>query len=196
MLVFIMMAASLLFAGEVYAAERAMWVWGMSEEIVLDDPAGSRAEFFSFCEAPHGDASKAVTIIYFSSSAGGIDLISSFPEELRGFLAAAHSRGLRVDCLTGDKSWATPTRFIDETWIGRIKGEEKCDAILAFNTGASFGAERFDGIHYDVEPHGLSYSRGDDYDWDNNNALIWTEYLALLDSCQAKVDTYNASPLA
>ena len=191
-LVFVMMAASLLFAGEVYAAERAMWVWGMSEEIVLDDPAGSRAEFFSFCEAPHGDPSKAITVIFFSGTAGGMDLIGSFPEELRGFLAAAHSRGLRVDCLDGDKSWATPTRLVEEAWVGRIKGEERCDEILAFNTGGSSDAERFDGIHYDVEPHGLRYLRGDDYDWDNDNVVIWVQYLALLESCQAKVDTYNA----
>lgn len=180
-----LVAASWLLAGQVYAAERAMWVWSMSEDIVLDDPPGSRAEFFNFCDSPHGNSNKKVTIVYLSSTSLSKDLVSSYPEELRGFLAAAHSRGLKVECLDGDKSWATPEN--------RNKGESRCDEILNFNKGSASDTERFDGIHYDVEPHGLHYSKGDSYDWDVDNAVIWPQYLTLLTNCQAKVNTYNAS---
>jgi len=189
MVLVIAMATSGL-AGEVYA-ERAMWVWGMADNIVLDDPEGSRAEFFTFCDAPHSNTDKAITTVYLSGTAGGKDLVTSFAEELRGFLSAAHARGLRIECLDGDKYWALP----DFLGVGdnRARGEARIDEILAFNAAGSQDAERFDGIHYDVEPHGLSYSRGDDYDWDADNAFIWSEYLVLLGNCRGKIDAYNAS---
>lgn len=174
-----------MLAGEVYAAERAVWVWNMANDIVLDDPPGSRATFFGFCDAPHGDPEKAVTIVYLSDTARGRDLVSSFAEELRGFLAAAHARGLTVECLTGDKYWTTPEH--------REDGEARCDAILAFNAAGSSDAERFDGIHYDVEPQGLRFDRGDDYDWDAHNATLWSQYLTLLDYCQTQVNAYNTT---
>jgi len=189
----ILAASWLLAAQPAYAADRALWVWSMAEKIVLDSPAGSKAEFFNFCDSPlGGDSSKKVTVVYLSSTSLSKDLISSYPEEVRGFLAAAHSRGLKVECLDGSKKWATPPGSNDDP-PGRKAGENRCDIILNFNKGGASDTERFDGIHYDVEPHGLYYNKGDSYDWDADNAVIWEQYLTLLTNCQAKVDAYNAS---
>jgi len=182
-LVFLTLMISAVFASPAFA-ERAMWVWSMADDIVLDSPAGSRTAFFNFCAAPHGDGTKAITTIYLSGNAAGKDLVVNYASQLRNFLSAAHSRGLKVECLQGDKYWATPDY--------RANGEARCDAIINFNKGGSAN-QRFDGIHYDVEPHGLHYDRGDTYDWDADNAVIWPQYLTLLENCQSKVNTYNAT---
>jgi len=166
-------------------AERAMWVWSMADDIVLDSPSGSRAVFFDFCANPHGDSSKAITTIYLSGAAPGKDLVKDYQTELRAFMADAHSRGLKIECLEGYKYWATPEY--------RSDGQVRCQEIIDYNVACSSDSQRFDGIHYDVEPYLLRYSNGDPYDWDSDNATVWAEYLALLDSCQGKVNTYNAS---
>jgi len=167
------------------APDRAVWVWSMADDIVLDSPGGSRAAFFDFCAQPHGNDDRAVTTAYLSGSVYSLDLVKNYATQLRAFLADAHSRGLKIECLEGDKSWATPE--------GRANGQTRCGEILAFNTNSPSDAERFDGIHYDVEPHGLHYSKGDSYDWDADNAVIWSEYLTLLENCQTGVNTYNAT---
>jgi hypothetical protein len=166
-------------------AERAVWVWSMADDIVFDSPSGSRSDFFTFCAAPHGDATKAITTVYLSGSVYDLDLVVDNAATLRNFLVAAHDEGLKVECLEGDKSWATPE--------GRSTGETRVDQIIAFNQGGTLDTQRFDGIHYDVEPYLLRYDEGDDYDWDADNAVIWSTYLAFLDTCQAKVDVYNLS---
>lgn len=170
---------------DVFAQERAIWVWSMADDIVLDEPAGSRAVFFSFCSAPHGDSSKAIKTIYLSGNVPGKDLVKNYPQQLRNFLADAHSRGFKVECLQGDKLWATPEY--------RADSERRCDEILDFNRAGSSDSERFDGIHYDVEPYLLRYSKGDSYDWDADNPTIWSQYLTLLSNCQSKVKNYNSS---
>jgi len=170
------------------APERAVWVWSMADDIVLDSPGGSRADFFNFCATPHGNDDRAVTRVYLSAGVPGKDLVNNYVSDLRSFIADADSRGLKVECLTGDKYWATPEY--------RIAGEDRCDDILDYNSNCSTDSQRFKGIHYDVEPHGLHYSRGDPYDWDADNATLWTQYLTLLENCQTKVNTYNGGHTA
>ena len=165
--------------------KRAMWVWSMSDDLVLDSPAGSRTVFFNFCAAPHGNDDRSVTTVYLSGSVYGLDLVNDHAPQLRNFLADAHSRGLKVECLEGDPSWALPG--------SRINGETRCDEILAFNNSSPSDDERFDGLHFDVEPHGLRHDRGYLYDWHQDNAAIWSEYIALLECCQGEVDNYNTT---
>jgi hypothetical protein len=178
------MADLLTLAGEVYAAERAIWVWGMAKDIVLNSTA--KTDFFNFCAAPKGDATKAVTVVFLDAKPYGENLMgATYAAQLRQFLVDAHSIGMKVEFLSGDKAWALAEyRSIGETLI---------DEVTAFNLGGT-SSQRFDGIHYDVEPYLLRAKQDSDpLDWEYDKGLIWSEYLTLLTNCQTRVNTYNTS---
>lgn len=184
-LVFAMTAAAFgLLAGEAYA-ERAMWVWGMADDIVLNTN-NAQTDFFNFCAAPHGNSANAITLIFMDAKPYGFNLLTyNSGATLRSFLSAAHTRGIKVEFLSGDKSWATPE--------GRATGENLIDEVTTFNLGGT-SAQRFDGIQYDVEPYLLrSKTDSDAYDWDYDRGLIWGSYLTLLTNCQTKINNYNTA---
>jgi len=62
---------------------------------------------------------------------------------------------------------------------GLQDGKGLCDVILGFNRAGTTPAQRFDGIHYDVE-HDAWYT-----------GSRWPRYLDLISYCQAQVNTYN-----
>jgi hypothetical protein len=77
-----------------------------------------------------------------------------------------------LDALAGTHKWV-------ETDEGLQDGKDLCDAILAFNRAGAAPAERFDGIHYDVEHD----------DW--FTGTHWPRFIELITYCQAQVDVYN-----
>jgi hypothetical protein len=92
---------------------------------------------------------------------------------IQAFLTAAHAKGeIRVEALAGTHEWV-------ESDAGLQDGRDLCDAILDFNRAGAPPAERFDGIHFDVEHD----------DW--YAGTRWFRYLDLITYCQAQVDTYN-----
>jgi hypothetical protein len=130
---------------------RALWIWGESRELLKGGGSGetgtetaAQRAFFRFIAAPHGRADRAITTLYL----GGIrrEALSSPAgvAEVRGFLTACHRRGLNVEFLCGDSSWARAERHDDA--LGHLR------AVLAYNRAAG-AAARFDGFQYDVEPY-------------------------------------------
>ncbi|MFH1753161.1 MAG: hypothetical protein ABH875_03165, partial [Candidatus Omnitrophota bacterium] len=140
----LLLFSSLLSSYAYAVPERAIYVRSMADDIVLDDPAGTRSAFFDFCDAPHGDPSYKISTIYIASSVFGRDLLLDprYSGALRSFISEAHGRGFKVECLETNKYWATP----EDSHLG----VERCAAILAFNAEAiqsGEGAGYFDGIH-------------------------------------------------
>ncbi|MCU4742795.1 hypothetical protein [Natronoglomus mannanivorans] len=106
----------------------AIYVWGFADELVTQDDAAER--FFERMEADGYDT------VYLSVHV----IEATSDDELSSFLTEAHDRGLEVEALIG------------------LLGADSMDAaeyhteeILAYNAEKS-GDERFDGIHYDLEP--------------------------------------------
>ncbi|MEI8175513.1 MAG: fibronectin type III domain-containing protein [Candidatus Omnitrophota bacterium] len=186
-LAILLVGASWLMCADLHAADRAMWVWSMSENIVRDDPLGSQSDFFSFCDGPHDNPVNKIRTIYFSKTAGDHDVLALYPQEVRAFIKTAHSRGFKVMCLAGDRHWATPEK--------RAIGEAECDSILTFIKGTVNASERFDGINYDVEPYLLLTAWGDTYNWETpaDYNKIWPEYIALMTNCAAKIKAFNTA---
>lgn len=186
-LVLVLMAATWLLAKEAYA-ERAIWVWGMAKDIVLD--ATAKTDFFNFCDAPKGDATKAIGLVFLDAKPYGFNLMTyNSGTNLRNFLNEAHTRArpIKIEFLSGDKLWATPEH--------RAEGETLMGDVLTFNTGTTDANKRFDGIQYDVEPYLLdSKKNGDPLDWNYDQSFIWSTYLTFLTNCQAKINTYNSNP--
>jgi len=177
---------SLVFVCNSVYASRAMWVWNTSQvNDIIRDVGSARSAFFDFCANPPGsDDSNAIpgnpekiSTIYLDaySYVSGSALNKTY---LRSFLTDAHNAGISVEYLDGDAQWTASDS-------GQAEGEQHCQEALEFNSGSSDAAQRFDGIHYDVEPWNLS-------DWDSKISNYWSRYKLLLGNCQDKVNGYNS----
>lgn len=172
--------------GEVatFGANRAIWVWSMADPIVMDD--AERLEFFSFLAAPHGDPNAAINVAFMSMTE---ELIDQHPQRVKEFLADAHSRGVTVDYLTGDPTWALSmiNPLTDESY--NQPSFELLTKVLAFNSSTSNPLERFDGFQQDTEPYVLE----DPLDWDvqADRDVIWAQYVETVDDWQLMVDAHN-----
>jgi len=119
-------------SAETAKLSRGMWMWeGERARRAIED-AAARGVFFDFCEAPHGERSARVDLVYLETR-------DSYREgELRAFLAVAHERGLKVEFLYADRDWQGDHLAV---------AKEACFRCLeAFNPPGAEG-ERFDGIH-------------------------------------------------
>ncbi len=159
---------------------RSMWVWGSSASII--EYPSTRENFFNFCENPPGyDDPNAIegfphqiNLVYLSANYH-MSGDSVKRATLHDFLKEAHSKGIRVEYLGGDASWATSNQE---------SGKERINSFYAFNSEAKDSTEKFDGAQYDVEPYLLS-------GWSDANQKmeIWNGYIELMTYCQAKVDS-------
>ena len=116
---------------------RALWLW---DPIPLLDDARASAEFFDFCERQR--IGVVWTQIRTSTPAGNRRL--DRPSQWQRFLAAAHRRDMKVHALDGDPHFALREQHLIPLSI--------VEAIVAYNAAAG-PSERFDGIHFDNEPH-------------------------------------------
>ena len=172
-----------------YAADRALWVWGMSHEIVNDDRPEDRNDFYSFVAAPHGNTNAAIRTIFLCADHG---VVTNYPTRLQEFIADAHSRGLKIEYLTGAPLWALTITNPVTGDPYHIPGTHELIDVLQYNATAR-PEERFDGIQYDVEPYLLRRENGHPYDWGNPDdcALIWEQYITMLKRWQAMCDEHN-----
>jgi len=141
---------------------RSMWVWGESDEAVTNLTA--RDELLDFCDNPY--VYPLYGQVRFLWPAISIDYLTTHTADVRSFLSDAHSRGISVHFLAGDPSWIEPAnRHIPLGVIG---------SVLTFNN-TGLPNERFDGVQFDIEPHGHP-------DWGSDMAGVWADYIATLDA--------------
>jgi hypothetical protein len=156
------------------AEDRGMWLW--KADSAIQNLGNARSTLFAFCAAPHGTtaispftgAAKPVNVLYLYCHAY-INGNSTQLSQLRGFLSAAHSAGLKVHYLDGAPDWAT---------TGKAYAESYLNYALSFNTHSTSAAEKFDGIQYDVEPYLLT-------GWFSQT--IWDSFAGLLTDCENAV---------
>lgn len=127
----------------------AMWVY--ETDAIVSDPK-AQSELFSFC------AQRRIVDLFWQTRFTPVSAASRFgpllipdAQALRRFIHAATGHGLRIHALSGDPSFTLPDKH--ERAIFRV------DAILAFNRDAE-PSERFSGVHFDIEPHGLKEWKG------------------------------------
>jgi hypothetical protein len=120
------------------------------------------------------DGDGRTTLLDFCRRQGITDLFLQLPDtplhHLAGLLTALHAQGVRVHALDGEPRNALPDRH--EHQLARLR------AVLAHNAGAP-AAQRFDGIHLDIEPHllpGFASAR---------KPALLRSYLALLQRARA-----------
>ena len=172
-------------------ADRAMWVWSMADDIVMEQNIYDRDNFFSFVSAPHGDPDAAITTLFMCIPSS---TIQTYPARVAEFISDAHSRNLNIEFLSGDVVWAlTETNPATGTPYNQPATDE-VQLITDFNS-AHASNERFDGIQMDVEPYLMSQDKGHPYNWSQHDdrAIIWTQYIDSITLWQNMVYTHNTS---
>lgn len=167
-----------------HAAPRTMWLWKLDE---LLEQETAREALFDLC-AREGIEQLWVQISYKvdplsvqiasvngKSNAARVQL--RHEEQLRRFLSAAHRTRLQVHALDGDPEHCVRAKH--SVPLGVV------DAIIAFNQ-ASPPDQRFDGIHFDNEPHAL-------LGWHDRTRRekMLKEFLDLNTECQRRVRTQS-----
>lgn len=162
---------------------KAMWVWHTPEMVRMD--ASQRAAFFEFCQQ-EGIVQLWMQLLYVFETP--VDLGPPKPgdaktkktrgvvraqESLRTFIRDAHHAGLEMYGLDGYPEFVQKEYHHCPLAI--------VDAVIAFNQ-ESDPDERFDGVHFDNEPHLLIGWA----DW-NRRRQILKEFLDLLTECQKRI---------
>jgi|GEM_PF-6872996 len=137
-------------------------------------------EVFEFCAQPHGRSDRSIQTLYISPYLehphGDYRYLERHPEDFAQFLRAAHYHGFKVEYLSSIG--------------GLINDHEKTvtlselDMLLNYNK-ARPQAERWDGIHYDIEPHTFA-------EWKIDEAAIWARNRSFFQEARAKIDAYVA----
>ena len=135
------------------AAPRTMWLWNLDEFLDKED---AREGLFDLC-AHEGIEQLWAQVSYKIdplsvqvAAANGKTVAASVTlrreDQLRHFLSAAHRARLQVHALDGDPEHCVRAKH--SIPLGVV------EAIIAFNQ-ASSPDQRFDGLHFDNEPHAL-----------------------------------------
>jgi Carbohydrate binding domain 30 len=148
---------------------RGLWVWKTAE---LLDPSntGGLDRFFGFCAAQ--SVNQVFLSVEFQKQPGESKdpLVLKNAAEIRAFLERAHSVGMEVGALAGTPEWATEGRHSEA--LGVI------DAVAAFNA-AGPAPQRFDGVHFDVEPYSLVGYADPQF-----RPQLFKEFLEMVEQCR------------
>ncbi|MDX9703778.1 MAG: sugar-binding protein [Candidatus Auribacterota bacterium] len=129
------------------AGSRSVWVWGNAYKMLQD--ASKKRDFLDFLKKPH-DISEPITNVYLDCSRTYL-INDNYKKKLADFITAAHEQGVCVQFLAGDPAWAYQNRTV----ISIIEAMAKYNAEVPPQA-------RFDGIHFDIEPHTMPIWGRDD----------------------------------
>ena len=159
-------------------SKRALYIWDMGVKLVRS--ADDRRDFFSFVSAPNSNDDAEINTIFLCLESNEFNDEIDFNDEdfeiMRSFIAEAHSRGFEIQYLSGDPSWARAEN--------RADAEAHIQKVITYNSTVSNNRDKFDGIHFDIEPHLLD-------DWGSNKSAIWQAYISNLTYFQSLVDNHN-----
>lgn len=129
---------------------RYTWMWNAA------DIVSQQNSILSFCRRHRVN----VLFLMFSNSVTD--------PQYRFFIKAATSLGMYVHALNGDKRWALSSYYpAIQTFLDRIK----------LYNDASLPEEQFTGVHFDIEPHTLTFSQGDPANWSTQRDQIVSEWM-------------------
>lgn len=119
-----------------------MWLWE-SPKVLLD--AEARAGLFAFCACQGIDTLWMQVALARERAADGTPVLQH-AAAWRTLLREAHAAGLSVEALEGAPAYALKAHHGEALAV--------VDAVVAFSKEAP-REERFDGLHFDIEPHAL-----------------------------------------
>ena len=147
--------------------------------------AAYRATLVRKLRAPWGGAFPAFTRIWLGVTPA---ILVDRPANVRALLAELARAGIAVELLAGEAAWLLSD-------ADAATAVALCEMVAAFNRGGGASGGRFDGVHYDIEPHTLpdwaaaeTAARGTDpYNDEYEDRLI-----GILAACRAALNPLGA----
>ncbi len=185
---------------------RAMWVWSETPgaKEIVENIGGAQDELLQFAAAPHGQSKRALNRLFLEARGhSNVDrwataravtydplLDASKQADLRNFLRRAHKQGVAVEYLDGQGIWVATDALAEVP-------KQICRDIVTFNKTTNDVAERFDGVHFDIEPHTVREGPYAGQWWENRleggyNAEWTQRWKDIMNSCRASFDAYEA----
>ncbi|XP_004347706.2 hypothetical protein CAOG_04955 [Capsaspora owczarzaki ATCC 30864] len=157
------------------ATTRAMWVWESWSTLQVKENV---APFLDFFQRPFGHTEYAYNRILLSPGAAALVTDQA---ALRYFISQAHLRGIAVEYLDGQNTWAQDG--------GKAVAKALCNTVLSFNTGTTTQEDDFDGIHLDIEPHtlGAIWRQNTGAGKDEYNDNLEDNIMEVYASCRASI---------
>ena len=121
---------------------RPMWLWD-TPKVLLDGRA--RAELLAFCACQGIDGLWMQVALERERAADGTPVLQH-AAAWRTLLREAHAAGLTVEALEGAPIYALKPHHGEALAV--------VDAVVTFSKAAT-ERDGFDGLHFDIEPHGL-----------------------------------------
>lgn len=139
------------------AGDRATWLW--NPWMIVSDEAGTLA----FLE------SKQLNKVY-------VQIDRDIPAGVyRGFIEKAYAKGMRIYALDGAPAWVASKGYTSQNQLMNWLGQ--------YQTGST-AAQKFAGVHLDVEPYLYS-------GWNTNRAATIKSYQALLQRANTSTASLN-----
>jgi hypothetical protein len=183
---------------------RAMWLWSETPDArsILENREGAQDKLFAFMSAPHGQDSRSINRLYFEARnhsheqrMSALRTVTFDPvgdpdhrPALRAFLKRAHAQGVQVEYLDGQAIW-----LASDDNAGAP--QTVCRDVVEFNQMTDDPGERFDGVHFDIEPHTVTSGpyggRWFDDRLPNGYNRRWTaRWQQIFEACRLTFDAY------
>ncbi|MFW5967860.1 MAG: hypothetical protein ACOCV2_10095, partial [Persicimonas sp.] len=193
-------ADSFLDANDVYG----LWLWSETPDIetILNDEA-EQDDLLSFLSEPHGKEKRAINRLFLEARDYSVEnrweevrdihydplTEDDGQKSLRSFISRAKDEGMGVEYLDGQAIWLATDENAEAA-------KEVCRDVTAFNEGTDDETERFDGVHFDIEPHTVQEGPYAGQWWedpmeDGYNAEWTKRWEDILDSCRNTLDDYE-----
>ena len=177
----VLAVCALLMIGSIFSdlqgeVDRGIFVWDSAPLLGSNSAAKkARKAVFEFCAQPHGRTDRPIRTLYLCAYIDRDDRsLEKQAREFAQFLREAHRSGLKVEYLSA---------------IGPLANEKEkevtlleLDMILEYNKSRP-PEERWDGIHYDIEPHTTP-------EWKNDSSSIWARNRSFFQEARLRVDQY------
>ncbi len=163
---------------------RSLWVRNhIDDPVNLLTDLNAQTALFDFCDAPHGDTSRAITRIYLAPGWHGENSFCENENDVASFIFAARQRGIEVYYSGGFYTWIVQVNGIDPY------REYFINLVLNYNLSRQ-STERFDGILEDIEPYNME-SNDEGLLWPDDHFTIINRYEEVLTDIKTAVDAYE-----
>lgn len=160
---------------------RCTFLWIEDSKLIIGiDPTiqEQRQEVFEFCARPHGYQDRSIQTLFISPYLehphGDYRYLERHPEDFAQFLREAHYHGFKVEYLSSIGGLITD----DEKNVTLAE----LDMVLDYNNSRPL-EERWDGIHYDIEPHTFD-------EWQIDSESIWARNRSFFQEARSVINQY------
>lgn len=173
---------------QAHASEKALYLSAEGYRHVVS-ASQYVGDFFSFIEAPYGNADQKFSKIYFCiNDAHSTELLLENTGMRQSFLSELHMRNMQAECVIDFTQW------IDESQHNA--GLAYLSQVVEFNALTSNPDEKFDAVQLVAHPETLMEELPFGTVESPQVAAVWNNYLVFLQKAHQLISSYNTASVA